>query len=931
MSFPRMKDYKMTSMAQVEVALLVIGLLLHFVAWNRVTVNGETVFELTPFSFGAVFILVTTVVFAVAILSKFAGRYSGFSMVVFTHMAVLSYLSNVAAKEMAGITDGIRDLGSAFGAVESTTHISSGGMWFWAAIVAFVLALLLLASWGVSAYRLSKYHRRELRSGYLWSMVAYLVMAVITVLVVLAIVENLKASHYGGGFDGIMARGYTIGVCAIVFFVMLLMFIINVSVLLLCETLRGNKGTMKIVSYVLAVLFFLFFMGVTSEKSTLGFSMPSSIDDLVMMAGELGAMWIVMTFAQLWTLVMAVACVMRGIYFGRHDETEEAAIDTTDEAAVDTTDEVAADTTDEAAADVPVETVATTAETAKATTLFDDEEPNPYKKYYIGGSVAIAVLVAVFLLFRSCSGSSLLHGQKPSWDKFVTSVNPGIRLHKEPDANSPVLKAAMENVESDMMDAFLSWEGDEEKRGYTYHNYTFAIGMVSPVLEEKDGWYKVHVNDYGATEAWVEKESCREVKPEPITPEVLEKLGLSGWSRYHLVKEGKLKNLVLHSELSEMDGYSFQMGELTDGVLVSPEQHIVSILEQQQSDYELKADGDWYTLAFSEAQTTSDESMMLFFDPRKLTDEQIQQLYDAVVIEKPTHETAYYYFPEVSDMALFGFHYQLTADNADTPSQQNASSDDNDPITDYRVTGSQYNWQLEAILGMKSDATGVTSNNASMNILDINDYDGDGNKECIIQEDGGGNAGPEPPYIVYYDSNARQYRKTEPMDNLGEAPEVITEDGQTSILFRQGIRWVRYVFENNTLRQTENDHKDMGEAVMSITTSMLFKEEEIGQRTVECDLDEDGIAEVLTFSHDDSHASNFGKTMILTNITWGRDQSETSTDMSGERFVVLQSRDNFVKDILADYIFYRWNGRIYLPYQWNGDHFSMIEDQNNPG
>lgn len=921
-----MKDYKMTSMEQVEVALLVIGLLLHFMAWNRVTVNGETVFELTPFSFGAVFILVTTVIFAVAILSKFAGRFSGFSMVVFTHMAALAYLSNVAAKKMAGITDGIRDLGSAFGAVESTTHISSGGMWFWAAIVAFVLALLLLASWGVSAYRLSKYHRRELRNNYLWSLVAYLVMGVISVLIIAVFADQLKHSHLGGGgLDGIMARGYTMGVCGIVFFVMLLMFIVNASVLLLCEALRGKKRTLRIVAYVLAVLFFLFFMGVTSEKSKLGFSMPSSIDDLVMMAGELGAMWAAMTFAQLWTLVMSVACLMRGIYFSRHDETD-------DETAEEPADHRAVESVEEEGGETPSETAVAAEGTAEATTLFDDEEEaNPYKKYYIGGGVAVAVLVAVFLLFRSCSGSTLLHGQKPSWDKFVTAVNPGVLLHKEADANSPVLKAAMENVESDMMDVFLSWEGDEEKRGYTYSHYTFAIGTVSPVLEEKDGWYKVQVNEYGATEAWVEKESCREVKPEPITPEVLEQIGLSGWSRYHLVKDGKLKNLVLHSELSELDGYSFQMGELIDGLLVSPEQHIVSILEQQQSDYELKADGDMYTLAFSEAQTTSDESMMLFFDPGKLTAEQIQQLYDAVVIEKPTHETAYYYFPEVSDTMLYGFHYQLTADNAATNLQQSASSDDNDPITDYRVTGSQNDWKLEAILGMKSEATGVTSNNASMTILDINDYDGDGSKECIIQEDGGGSAGPEPPYIVYYDSNARQYRKTEPMDNLGEAPEVITEDGQTSILFRQGIRWVRYVFENNTLRQTENDHKDMGEALMTVTTSMLFKEDEIGNKTVECDLDEDGIAEVLTFSHDNSHASNFGKDMLLTNITWGRDQSETSTDMSGERFVVLQSRDNFVKDILADYIFYRWNGRIYLPYQWNGDHFILIEDQNNPG
>ena len=212
--------------------------------------------------------------------------------------------------------------------------------------------------------------------------------------------------------------------------------------------------------------------------------------------------------------------------------------------------------------------------------------------------------------------------------------------------------------------------------------------------------------------------------------------------------------------------------------------------------------------------------------------------------------------------------------------------------------------------------------------LDINDYDGDGNKECLIQEDGGGSAGPEPPYIVYYDSEARQYRKTETIDNLGQTPEVVTENGQTSILFRRGIQWVRYVFENHAVRETENDHKDMGEAQMAVTTSMLFREDEIDSKKVECDLDDDGIPEVLTLSHNDSHASNFGKDMMLDNITWGRDQSETSTYMMGERFVVLKSKTNNVRDLLMDYFYYRWDGTKYVPWMWNGDSFILVQEQD---
>lgn len=36
----------------------------------------------------------------------------------------------------------------------------------------------------------------------------------------------------------------------------------------------------------------------------------------------------------------------------------------------------------------------------------------------------------------------------------------------------------------------------------------------------------------------------------------------------------------------------------------------------------------------------------------------------------------------------------------------------------------------------------------------------------------------------------------------------------------------------------------------------------------------------------------------------------------------------YTKDNFDDNIFYRWNGRMYLPYEWNGDHFSLIENQD---
>ena len=86
-----------------------------------------------------------------------------------------------------------------------------------------------------------------------------------------------------------------------------------------------------------------------------------------------------------------------------------------------------------------------------------------------------------------------------------------------------------------------------------------------------------------------------------------------------------------------------------DDVLVTPEQHSVYLGGQAEDVYQLSADGNGYRLTFTEDQTSSDEHMTQFFDPQKLTAEQVQQLYKSLVMEKPTYETVYYYFPEVND------------------------------------------------------------------------------------------------------------------------------------------------------------------------------------------------------------------------------------------------------------------------------------------
>ena len=48
----------------------------------------------------------------------------------------------------------------------------------------------------------------------------------------------------------------------------------------------------------------------------------------------------------------------------------------------------------------------------------------------------------------------------------------------------------------------------------------------------------------------------------------------------------------------------------------------------------------------------------------------------------------------------------------------------------------------------------------------------------------------------------------------------------------------------------------------------------------------------------------------------------------GERFVVLKSKTNNVRDLLMDYFYYRWDGTKYVPWMWNGDSFILVQEQD---
>ena len=126
----------------------------------------------------------------------------------------------------------------------------------------------------------------------------------------------------------------------------------------------------------------------------------------------------------------------------------------------------------------------------------------------------------------------------------------------------------MENLESDAIERVFKWNNVPDRRGWTSYDVTVSTDGVLPVVSEKDDWYLVSYDDteLGCVKCYVQKSNCREVKPEPITAELL--AGMTEYNYYRanfgLQTEGKYKNICFVSVMAEMEGCYVDVAVLTD-------------------------------------------------------------------------------------------------------------------------------------------------------------------------------------------------------------------------------------------------------------------------------------------------------------------------------------------------------------------------------
>jgi len=213
-----------------------------------------------------------------------------------------------------------------------------------------------------------------------------------------------------------------------------------------------------------------------------------------------------------------------------------------------------------------------------------------------------------------------------------------------------------------------------DRRGWTSYDVTVSTDGVLPVVSEKDDWYLVSYDDteLGCVKCYVQKSNCREVKPEPITAELL--AGMTEYNYYRanfgLQTEGKYKNICFVSVMAEMEGCYVDVAVLTDGKLVNPMTRRIFTAWD-------KCTGTSFEVKDSQLQYREDMEQDGMLDARNIKTEADAELLFNLIPAKVSHiQEVAYYFPEVSRDRLFVFTQNLAATSSDVISETQDDPED---------------------------------------------------------------------------------------------------------------------------------------------------------------------------------------------------------------------------------------------------------------
>ncbi len=555
-----------------------------------------------------------------------------------------------------------------------------------------------------------------------------------------------------------------------------------------------------------------------------------------------------------------------------------------------------------------------------------------YKKPLTYAGAAIAALLvgwgAYSLLAGNKGGNDLMPVEEPKWEKFVVCTENGVALFKEANADSPQLAVMMEDIESDMVERYFKWSDMPDKKGYTSFPWRLNEDVIVPVIAEEGDWYKIQVsdNEIGIQECYVIKSMCREVKPEPITAELLQKMTTYDWgtATFGLQTEGKMKNICFISVQSDMYGESLNTAVLYKGMLINPLTKHITTQARPGWQYSCQVeDVDGMKILFYGETLMRDEVL----DARTIAIEEkvgqanAEQIFNSIPTSESTMQEVSYYFPEVDKERLFTFLYDKAAVSAAAAAEL---VEDKKEFTGFSfvVDNAEDGLELFAEADGERRATEISGTAQELRILAQGDFDGDGEKEALVYEWGGGNY-ILPPYIVYFDKSSQQFLKAEGFDYESEEPEIAVKEEKGKTVFRItiGLRTDIYTYEDHAISLQDQKVPNVGEIVCNVTRQQMFGDRgESENKSIYIDTNGNGRTERLEFHHDDSHAMKFGKLMSIASFSGDEwkltDEAMESIESiyGGEKFTFIKNPENdYMPHILVDDAWlFVWDGEKYM-------------------
>lgn len=237
----------------------------------------------------------------------------------------------------------------------------------------------------------------------------------------------------------------------------------------------------------------------------------------------------------------------------------------------------------------------------------------------------------------SDDSKNVLGVKVPKIESFVLVTNEeGANIYKSASTESPRQVMWLENDEEEgEVQVDVTWSDKKAPSKYTVENALEYNGVCLLLLGEEGDFWKVNIyRDYapGLEVGYIRKSDAEKVAFEPLTADMIKAPNDEKLSPTVVKTEGKFAGLVMDIGSDEEWGEEWiDVGVLVDGIIVAPETSKVTLRrddEVKNLEFVTDKESGGVLLRYPESMmmTDSDGSFGMWFDPAKLTDQQIDQM-----------------------------------------------------------------------------------------------------------------------------------------------------------------------------------------------------------------------------------------------------------------------------------------------------------------